>query len=133
MANADKIKNTDKPSKILIVDDQNFIRMILKKILEPAGYELIEAEDGSEGISRYKEHRPDIVLLDIVMPDTDGIECLKQIMEFDANAKVVMCSSVSQMAIEKKTTQLGAYDFIVKPFESDRVMEAVSKSLSGGS
>lgn len=114
------------PGKILVVDDAAFMRMMLKKILSSAGYELIEAADGADGISKYKEHKPNLVLLDIIMPTIDGIECLRQIVAFDQNASVVMCSSIGQQAIVSDAIQIGAKDFIVKPFDSAKVLEIVS-------
>jgi two-component system chemotaxis response regulator CheY len=117
------------PGKILIIDDAAFMRMMLKKILTPTGNVLMEAIDGSDGINKYKENKPDLVLLDIIMPNTDGIECLKQILAFDKNAKVLMCSSIGQQSIVNDAIRIGARDFIVKPFDAARVMEAVTKNM----
>lgn len=117
------------PGKILIVDDAAFMRMMLKKILASTGNELIEAVDGVDGISKYREHKPNLVLMDIVMPNIDGIECLKQIVSFDKNAKVVMCSSIGQQTIVNDAIKIGARDFIVKPFDAAKVLEAVTKNL----
>jgi len=117
------------PGKILVVDDAAFMRMMLKKILASTGKEVVEAVDGSDGISKYKEHKPDLVLMDIVMPNTDGIECLKQILAFDKNARVVMCSSIGQQAIVNDAIKIGARDFIVKPFEAAKVLEAATKNM----
>ncbi len=117
------------PGKILIVDDAAFMRMMLKKILSPTGNDIVEAVDGSDGISKYKEHRPNLVLMDIIMPNTDGIECLKQIMAFDKNAKVIMCSSIGQQAIVNDAIKIGARDFIIKPFDAAKVLEAATKNL----
>ncbi len=116
--------------KILLVDDTAFMRMIFKKILAPSGNELLEAVDGSDGLAKYKEHRPNLVFLDIVMPNVDGIECLKQIMAFDGNAKVVMCSSIGQQTVVNDAIKIGARDFIIKPFDAAKVLESVSKNLS---
>jgi two-component system chemotaxis response regulator CheY len=115
--------------KILVVDDAAFMRMMLKKILASTGFEIVEAVDGSDGISKYKELKPNMVLLDIVMPNIDGIECLKQIMAFDKNARVVMCSSIGQQAIVTDAINIGARDFIVKPFDAAKVLESVTKNL----
>ncbi len=117
------------PGKILIVDDAAFMRMMLKKIIASTGNELVEATDGSDGVSKYREHKPNLVLLDIVMPNMDGIECLKQIIAFDKNARVVMCSSIGQQAIVNDAIKIGARDFIIKPFDASKVLEAVSKNL----
>ncbi|VVB55076.1 Chemotaxis protein CheY [uncultured archaeon] len=115
--------------KILLVDDAAFMRMMLKKIIAPTGHELLEAVDGSDGIVKYKEHKPNLVFCDIVMPNVDGIECLKQIMALDSNAKVVMCSSIGQQTVVNDAIKIGARDFIVKPFDAAKVLEAVSKNM----
>ncbi len=115
--------------KILIVDDAAFMRMMLKKILASTGSELIEAVDGTDGLVKYKEHKPALVLLDIIMPNVDGIECLKQIMAFDNKARVVMCSSMGQQILVSEAIKIGARDFIVKPFDSAKVLEIISKNI----
>lgn len=117
------------PGKILLVDDAAFMRMMLKKILAPSGNELLEAVDGSDGVTKYKEHKPNLVFLDIVMPNVDGIECLKQIIAFDNNARVVMCSSIGQQTVVNDAIKIGARDFIIKPFDAAKVLETVSKNL----
>ena len=117
------------PGKILLVDDAAFMRMMLKKILAPSGNEVLEAVDGSDGVTKYKEHKPNLVFLDVVMPNVDGIECLKQIMAFDSNSKVVMCSSIGQQTVVNDAIKIGARDFIIKPFDAAKVLEAVSKNL----
>lgn len=117
------------PSKILLVDDAVFMRMMLKKIIEPTGNEVIEAVDGADGVSKYKEHKPNLVFLDIVMPNVDGIECLKQIMEFDKSASVVMCSSIGQQSIVNDAIGIGARDFIVKPFDGAKVLDVLTSNL----
>lgn len=117
------------PGEILIVDDAAFMRMILKKIIAPTGNEVIEAVDGLDGVSKYKEHRPNLVMLDIIMPNMDGIECLKQIMAFDKNAKIVMCSSIGQQSVVNDAIKIGARDFIVKPFDAAKVLECITKNL----
>ncbi len=118
------------PKKILIVDDAAFMRMMLKKIIAPTGNELIEAVDGLDGAAKYKEHKPSLVLLDIIMPNADGIECLKQIMAFDKNARVVMCTSIGQDAIINDAVKIGARDFIIKPFDTARVLDIVNKNIN---
>ncbi|MDP2844903.1 MAG: response regulator [Candidatus Methanoperedens sp.] len=117
------------PGEILIVDDAAFMRMILKKIIAPTGNQVIEAVDGLEGVSKYKEHRPNLVMLDIIMPNMDGIECLKQIMALDKNAKIVMCSSIGQQSVVNDAIKIGARDFIVKPFDAAKVLECITKNL----
>jgi two-component system chemotaxis response regulator CheY len=117
------------PGKILIVDDAAFMRMILKKIIAPTGNQVIEAIDGPDGVSKYREHKPNLVMLDIIMPNMDGIECLKQILALDKNAKIVMCSSIGQQSVVNDTIKIGARDFIVKPFDAAKVLECITKNL----
>lgn len=117
------------PGKILIVDDAAFMRMMLKKILAPTGNEVVEAVDGSDGVSKFKENKPNLVILDIVMPNIDGIECLKQIIAHDKNARVIMCSSIGQQTVVNDAIKIGARDFIVKPFDAAKVLETVTKNM----
>lgn len=114
--------------RILIVDDAMFMRMMLKNILTKNGYEVCgEAADGQEAIDKYIELRPDLVLLDITMPKMDGITALKEIKHIDPQAVVVMCSAMGQQAMVIDAIQGGAIDFIVKPFQEDRVLESLHK------
>lgn len=114
--------------KVLIVDDAVFMRMKLRDILEKNGYEVVaEAANGLEAIEKYKGVTPDLVTMDITMPEMDGVEALKQIKAFDANAKVLMCSAMGQQAMVMDAIRAGAVDFIVKPFDSDRVIKALDK------
>lgn len=116
---------------ILIVDDAAFMRMMIKDILEKNGYNVVgEAENGNVAVEKYKELNPDLVTMDITMPEKDGITALKEIKEYDPDAKVIMCSAMGQQAMVIDAIQAGAKDFIVKPFQADRVLEAVSKALS---
>ncbi|MDP5273451.1 response regulator [Chengkuizengella axinellae] len=118
-------------NKILIVDDAAFMRMMIKDILSKNGYEVVgEANDGSQAIEKYKELQPDLVTMDITMPEMDGIEALKEIKKIDPNSKVIMCSAMGQQAMVIDAIQAGAKDFIVKPFQADRVIEAIKKTLS---
>ena len=115
---------------VLIVDDAAFMRMMIKDILEKNGYEVVgEAENGNVAVEKYKELSPDLVTMDITMPEKDGISALKEIKEVDPDAKVIMCSAMGQQAMVIDAIQAGAKDFIVKPFQADRVIEAVSKAL----
>jgi len=115
---------------ILIVDDAAFMRMMIKEILTKNGFEVIgEANDGSEAVEKYNELKPDLVTMDITMPDMDGITALKEIKKKDPNAKIIMCSAMGQQAMVIDAIQAGAKDFIVKPFQADRVIEAITKAL----
>ena len=115
---------------ILISDDAAFMRMMIKDILTKNGFNVAgEAENGVMAVDKYKELSPDLVLMDITMPEMDGIQALKKIKEYDSNAKVVMCSAMGQQAMVIEAIQAGAKDFIVKPFQADRVVEAVNKAL----
>ncbi|QPC46355.1 response regulator [Mangrovibacillus cuniculi] len=116
---------------ILIVDDAAFMRMMIKDILTKNGYNVVaEAADGAQAVEKYKEHKPDLVTMDITMPEMDGITALKEIKSYDANAKIIMCSAMGQQAMVIDAIQAGAKDFIVKPFQADRVIEAIAKTLS---
>ncbi len=113
---------------ILIVDDAAFMRMMIKDILTKNGYNVAgEAENGLKAVEKYNELKPDLVLMDITMPELDGIGALKRIKEADPNARVIMCSAMGQQAMVIESIQAGARDFIVKPFQADRVLEAVKK------
>lgn len=113
---------------ILICDDAAFMRMMIKDILTKNGYTVVgEAENGAKAIEKYSELKPDLVLMDITMPEMDGIQALKKIKESDAGASVIMCSAMGQQAMVIESIQSGAKDFIVKPFQADRVLEAVRK------
>ena len=113
---------------ILICDDAAFMRMMIKDILTKNGYTVAgEAENGAKAIEKYTELKPDLVLMDITMPEMDGIQALKKIRELDPKASVIMCSAMGQQAMVIESIQSGAKDFIVKPFQADRVLEAVRK------
>ena len=113
---------------ILICDDAAFMRMMIKDILTKNGYNIAgEAENGVKAIEKYAELKPDLVLMDITMPEMDGIQALKKIKEADAGSMVIMCSAMGQQAMVIESIQAGARDFIVKPFQADRVLEAVKK------
>lgn len=115
--------------RILLVDDAVFMRMKLKDILEKNGYEVVgEAQNGLEAIEKYKTEKPDLVTMDITMPEMDGVTALKKIKEIDPNAKVIMCSAMGQQSMVMDAIQAGAIDFIVKPFDNDRVIESVNKA-----
>ena len=116
--------------RVLICDDAAFMRMMIKDILTKNGYEIAgEAENGAIAVEKYSELQPDLVLMDITMPDMDGIQALKKIRANDGNANVIMCSAMGQQAMVIEAIQSGAKDFIVKPFQPDRVLEAVKKVI----
>lgn len=113
---------------ILICDDAAFMRMMIKDILSKNGYTVAgEAENGVRAVEKYNELKPDLVLMDITMPEMDGIQALKNIKAADSSAKVIMCSAMGQQAMVIESIQAGAKDFIVKPFQAERVLEAVKK------
>ena len=113
---------------ILICDDAAFMRMMIKDILTKNGYNVVgEAENGLKAVEKYTETKPDLVLMDITMPEMDGIQALKKIKELDSGATVIMCSAMGQQAMVIESIQAGAKDFIVKPFQADCVIEAVKK------
>lgn len=114
---------------ILVVDDAQFMRMRLTKVLEEEGHEVIEAENGLKAVEAYKEHRPDLVLMDITMPEMDGLDALRTIRSEDPDACVVMCTALGQKSVVIEALKAGARDFIVKPFQPDKVREIVSKQV----
>lgn len=116
--------------RILIVDDAVFMRMKLKDILEKSGFEVVaEAQNGAEAIEKYKSEKPDLVTMDITMPEVDGVTALREIKAFDPNAKVIMCSAMGQQTMVMEAIQAGALDFIVKPFDNERVIQSINKVL----
>jgi two-component system chemotaxis response regulator CheY len=116
---------------VLIADDAAFMRMMLKNVLTEAGYDVVgEAENGAVAVARYRELDPDLTTMDITMPEMDGLAALKEIRAGDPSARVVMCSAMGQQSMVIESIQAGARDFIVKPFQPDRVLEAVQKALS---
>ncbi len=115
---------------ILVVDDAAFMRMMIKDILTKNGYNVVgEAENGLKAVEKYNELKPDLVLMDITMPELDGIQALKQIKAQHPGAAIIMCSAMGQQAMVIESIQSGAKDFIVKPFQADRVLEAVKKAV----
>lgn len=116
--------------KILIVDDAGFMRKMVQTHLSKAGYsDFIEGEDGQRAIDIYREQQPDLVIMDITMPNVDGIEALRQIKAGDSDAKIIMCSAMGQEAMVMEAIKLGALDFIVKPFKAERIIQTVNKIL----
>jgi two-component system, chemotaxis family, chemotaxis protein CheY len=116
--------------KVLLVDDASFMRMMLKNILVGSGYEIIgEAENGAKAIEQFKALKPDLVIMDIIMPEMGGIDAVREIMKVNPGAKILMCSSMGQQSLVVEAIQAGAKDFIVKPFQPSNVIEAVKKVL----
>jgi two-component system chemotaxis response regulator CheY len=118
-------------NRVLVVDDAAFMRMMIKDILRKGGYDVVgEAEDGAKAIDKFRELRPDLVTMDITMPDMDGISAVREIRKIDQNALIIMCSAMGQQAMVIDAIQAGAKDFVVKPFQPERVLEAVRKVLA---
>lgn len=114
-------------AKILVVDDAAFMRMMLKDILVKGGHEVVgEAANGFEAIKQYNELNPDLVTMDITMPEMEGIEAVRRIREGDPNATVIMCSAMGQQGMVVEAIKAGAKDFVVKPFQAERVLEAIA-------
>ncbi|MFD2672577.1 response regulator [Marinicrinis sediminis] len=117
-------------AKILIVDDAAFMRMMLKTIVTEAGHEVVgEAANGEEAVKLFNKEKPDLVTMDITMPDMDGIQAVKAIRSEHPDAKIIMCSAMGQQGMVIEAIQSGAKDFIVKPFQKDRVISAISQHL----
>ena len=121
-----------KKIKVLIVDDAIFMRTMIRDILEKNGFEIVgEASSGKEAIEKYQRLKPDLVTMDIVMPEMGGIEAVKSIMKIDPNAKILMCSAMGQKALVIEAIQAGAKDFVVKPFQPSAVIEAITRIMEG--
>jgi two-component system chemotaxis response regulator CheY len=117
--------------RILIVDDAAFMRMMIKNIVTKNGYEVVgEAENGQVALELYQQYKPDLVTMDITMPEMSGIEGVKAIRSMDPNANIIMCSAMGQQAMVMEAFQAGAKDFIVKPFQQDRILQAIERVLS---
>lgn len=116
-------------TKVLVVDDAKFMRVRLTKLLSSQGFDVLEAENGEEAVKAYKEAKPDAVLMDITMPEKDGLEALKEIRESDPKARVIMLTALGQESMVVQAVQAGARDYVVKPFDPDRVMSALQKVL----
>jgi two-component system chemotaxis response regulator CheY len=118
-------------ARVLIVDDAAFMRKLLTDALVSGGHEVIgEAGNGIEAVARFQELRPELTTLDITMPEKDGLAALAEIMAIDPSAKIIMCSALGQEGKVLEAVKLGAKDFVVKPFQPPRVLEAVDKALS---
>lgn len=117
--------------KVLVVDDAKFMRIMLGNILRKMGCEVIEAENGADAMAKYQRYRPDLVTMDITMPEMDGVEAVKRLKEIDPGVRIIMVSAMGQKDFVLKSIQYGAMDFIVKPFEEERVRSAVEKVAKG--
>jgi two-component system chemotaxis response regulator CheY len=118
-------------ARVLVVDDAAFMRKMVTDALAKGGHEVVgEAGNGEEAIARFQELKPEVMTLDITMPEKDGLEALKEIVALDPGARVVMCSALGQETKVLEAIKAGAKDFVVKPFQADRVLEAVSKALA---
>jgi two-component system chemotaxis response regulator CheY len=116
-------------AKILVVDDAQFMRMKCRTLLKGAGYEVVEAGDGEEAVAKYQADRPDAVLLDVTMPKMDGLQALEAIRKIDPHARVAMLTATGQQAVVREAIEAGARDFVVKPFDDARVLQAVENLL----
>ena len=117
-------------ARVLVVDDAAFMRKMVSDVLLGGGHEVVgEAGDGVEAVARYQELRPEVTTLDITMPEKDGLSALREIIALDPTARVVMCSALGQESKVLESIKLGAKDFVVKPFQADRVLEAIGKAL----
>jgi two-component system chemotaxis response regulator CheY len=117
-------------ARTLVADDASFMREMIREIIEPEGFDVVaEAGDGTDAVTAFKEHSPDIITMDIVMPKMSGIEAVKEIIRLDPGAKIVMCSALGQEALVMEALKAGASDFIVKPFKPDAVVVTLRKAL----
>ena len=115
---------------VLVCDDAIFMRTMISDILTQAGFDVVgEAESGVQAVDKYRQLKPDLVTMDIVMPDMGGIEAVREICKTDPDAKILMCSAMGQQALVVEAIQAGAKDFVVKPFQPSRVLEAVQRVL----
>ncbi|HEO72262.1 MAG TPA: response regulator [Candidatus Hydrogenedentes bacterium] len=117
-------------TKVLVVDDAQFLRVRLSRMLKEHGYDILEAENGDRAIAQYEANAPDAVLLDITMPEKDGLEVLREIRGKHPDARVVMLTALGQQSIVLEAIKAGARDFVVKPFEQERVLSALQKALA---
>jgi two-component system chemotaxis response regulator CheY len=117
-------------ARVLVVDDAMFMRKVVSDALRTGGHEVVgEAGNGVEAIDRYRELRPDVITLDITMPEKDGLAALREIIALDPSARIIMCSALGQESKVFEAVKAGAKDFVVKPFDADRVLNAVDKAM----
>src|SRR5919205_845385 len=117
-------------AKVLVVDDASFMRLRACKVLQENGHEVVQAENGADAVRQYAQHKPDAVLMDITMPEMDGLAALKEIKKVDPSARVAMVTAMGQQAIVMEALKSGAKDFVLKPFQPDRVIGALNKLLA---
>ena len=118
-------------ARVLIVDDAAFMRKMLSDALSSGGHEVVgEASNGNEAVQRFQELRPELTTLDITMPEKDGLQALKDIMSFDPDARIIMCSALGQESKVLEAVKAGAKDFVVKPFQPDRILDAAAKAVA---
>jgi len=115
--------------RIMVVDDAEFMRTSIKIMLESEQFDVLEAEDGNEAVEKYKEARPDVVTMDITMPGKTGLEAIKEIREFDPNAKIIVVTAMGTEFMIRDAIQLGASNFIIKPFDEEQLLEVIKKLL----
>ncbi|HHY39748.1 MAG TPA: response regulator [Syntrophaceticus sp.] len=115
--------------KIMVVDDAAFMRLTLEKIFISAGHEVIQAKDPVEALMLYQEHKPDLVTMDITMPEMNGVEGVKKLKEIDPNARVIMISAMGQQSMVRDAIKAGALDFVVKPFQPERILTAINRAV----
>jgi len=115
--------------KIMVVDDAAFMRLTLEKIFAKSGHEVIQAKNALEALTLYQEHRPDLVTMDITMPEINGIEVVSKLKEIDPNVRVIMISAMGQESMVREAISAGALDFVVKPFQPERILAAVSRAV----
>ncbi|NMB53298.1 MAG: response regulator [Leptolinea sp.] len=116
-------------TKVLVVDDAEFLRVRITKMLTGEGYEVKEAENGAKAVEIYQQIKPDVVLMDITMPEMDGLTALKNIRGLDPNARIIMLTALGQESVVMEAVKAGAKDFVVKPYDGDRVLQAISKAI----
>ncbi len=117
-------------TKIMVVDDAAFMRLKCSKLLSSNGYDVVEAGNGAEAVDTYKREKPDAVLMDVTMPEMDGLTALKEIRNIDPSARIAMVTAMGQQSVVMEAIKSGARDFVVKPFEPTRVMSALKKLLA---
>jgi len=116
--------------RVVIADDLSFMRMVQREILQERGYEVVgEASDGIEAVDKFKQLRPDVIILDITMPNMNGLEAMYKIFEMDQSAKIIICSALGQQQLIVEAIKAGVKDFIVKPFKPERVISSIEKAI----